>query len=38
MKFITATVRVNFDRTGDGRWRVANLTVLMRPNVNQTGR
>ena len=38
MKFITATVRVDFDRTGDGRWRVANLTVLKRPNVNQTGR
>lgn len=37
MKFITATVRVDFDRASDGRWRVANLTVLKRPNLNQAG-
>jgi Mce-associated membrane protein len=37
MKFITATVRVDFDRSGDGGWRVANLTVLKRPNLNQAG-
>jgi Mce-associated membrane protein len=37
MKFITATVRVEFDRSGDGQWRVANLTVLKRPNLNQAG-
>jgi Mce-associated membrane protein len=28
---------VEFDRSGDGQWRVANLTVLKRPNLNQAG-
>jgi Mce-associated membrane protein len=34
LKFITATVRVDFERSGDGHWRVANLTVLKRPQTN----
>jgi Mce-associated membrane protein len=37
-KFITATVRVDFDKSGDGQWRVANLTVLKKPQMNQAGR
>jgi Mce-associated membrane protein len=37
LKFITATVRVDFDRGADGRWRVANLTVLKKPQMNQAG-
>ncbi|MEH3139429.1 MAG: RDD family protein [Mycobacterium kyogaense] len=36
LKFITATVRVDFDRT-DGQWRVANLTVLKKPQMNPAG-
>ena len=36
LKFITATVRVDFDRTG-GQWRVANLTVLKKPQMNPAG-
>ena len=35
LKFITATVRVDFDKSGDGQWRVANLTVLKKPLMNQ---
>jgi Mce-associated membrane protein len=35
LKFITATVRVDFDRSGDGHWRVANLTVLKKPLMNE---
>lgn len=34
---ITATVRVNFDRGGDGQWRVDNLTVLAKPKQNGAG-
>ncbi len=37
LKFITATVRVDFDKSGDGQWRVANLTVLKKPQMNQAG-
>jgi Mce-associated membrane protein len=37
MKFITATVRVDFDKSRDGQWRVANLTVLKKPQMNQAG-
>lgn len=37
MKFITATVVVNFDKSSDGQWRVANLTVLKKPLMNQAG-
>lgn len=38
LKFITATVRVDFDKSADGQWRVANLTVLKKPQMNQAGR
>ncbi|TRW88052.1 RDD family protein [Mycolicibacterium sp. 018/SC-01/001] len=37
LKFITATVRVDFDRASDGRWQVANLTVLKKPQMNPAG-
>ena len=32
-----ATVQVDFDRSADGQWRVANLTVLKKPQMNQAG-
>jgi Mce-associated membrane protein len=31
LRFITATVRVDFDKAGDGKWRVASLSVLKKP-------
>jgi Mce-associated membrane protein len=31
LKFITATVRVDFEKSSDGQWRVANLIVLKQP-------
>jgi Mce-associated membrane protein len=31
LKFITATVRVNFVKSHDGPWQLSNLTVLKRP-------
>ena len=37
LKFITATVRVDLDRSRDGQWRVANLTVLKKPQMNTAG-
>jgi len=37
LKFITATVRADFDKSRDGQWRVANLTVLKKPLMNQAG-
>ena len=37
LKFITATVRVDFDKSSDGKWRVANLVVLKKPQMNQAG-
>ncbi|AMO58949.1 putative membrane protein/domain protein [Mycolicibacterium phlei] len=37
LKFITATVRVEFEKSGDGQWRVANLTVLKKPQMNAQG-
>lgn len=37
LKFITATVRVNFEKSDDGHWRVADLTVLKRPLMNPAG-
>ncbi len=37
LKFITATVRVDFDKSQDGQWRVANLTVLKKPQMNPAG-
>ena len=33
LKFLTATVRADFEKV-DGRWRVANLTVLKKPQTN----
>jgi Mce-associated membrane protein len=33
LKFITATLRVDFEKVGDD-WRVANLIVLKRPQMN----
>jgi Mce-associated membrane protein len=33
LKFITATVRVEFEKSRDGQWRVANLTVLKKPQL-----
>ncbi|OBG97750.1 hypothetical protein A5698_12100 [Mycobacterium sp. E136] len=38
LKFITATVQVELAKSGDGQWRVANLTVLKRPQMNTQGR
>jgi Mce-associated membrane protein len=35
LRFITATVRAEFEKSGDGKWRVANLTVLKKPSVNE---
>jgi Mce-associated membrane protein len=37
LKFITATVRVDFEKSRDGQWRVANLIVLKKPQMNVTG-
>lgn len=36
LKFITATVRVEFEKSDD-QWRVANLTVLKAPQMNVQG-
>ncbi|WP_370486977.1 RDD family protein [Mycobacterium sp. pV006] len=36
LKFVTATVRVEFERS-DGRWRIGNLTVLKAPQMSQAG-
>lgn len=38
LKFITATVRADFVKTGDGHWRVDNLTVLKKPQSNEPAR
>jgi len=37
LKFITATLRVDFEKSGDGQWKVANLIVLKRPLMNVPG-
>jgi Mce-associated membrane protein len=37
LKFITATVRVDFEKSHGGQWRIANLTVLKKPQMNQAG-
>ena len=37
LRFITATVRVEFVRSDQGQWRVAGLTVLKKPQMNQAG-
>jgi Mce-associated membrane protein len=35
LRFITATVLVDFDKSSDGTWRVANLSVLKKPFMGQ---
>jgi Mce-associated membrane protein len=35
LRFITATVRVDFDKARDGKWRVASLSVLKKPILGQ---
>jgi Mce-associated membrane protein len=37
LKFITATLRVEFEKSDDGQWKVANLIVLKKPNMNPAG-
>jgi len=37
LKFITATLRVDFEKSGDGQWKVANLIVLKKPQMNVNG-
>ncbi|HEX2211870.1 MAG TPA: RDD family protein, partial [Mycobacterium sp.] len=37
LKFITATVRVDFEKSRDGKWLVENLTVLKKPLMNAQG-
>ena len=37
LKFITATVRVEFDKSRDGHWLVSNLSVLKKPQLNAGG-
>jgi Mce-associated membrane protein len=34
-RFITATLRVNFERSAHGQWRVADLAVLSKPPTNR---
>jgi Mce-associated membrane protein len=33
-RFITATVRVSFEKSTAGHWRVSDLTVLTKPRPN----
>jgi Mce-associated membrane protein len=35
LRFITATVLVDFDKSRDGKWRVANLSVLKKPYMGE---
>ncbi len=37
LKFITATLRVEFEKSDDGQWKVANLIVLKKPQMNVPG-
>jgi Mce-associated membrane protein len=37
-RLITATVRVNFEKSASGQWRVADLAVLTKPHANEAGR
>ncbi|BBX40670.1 RDD family protein [Mycobacterium simiae] len=37
-RYITATVRVNFAKEGDGRWRVDDLAVLTKPKPPGNGK
>lgn len=37
LKFITATLRVDFEKSSDGQWEVGNLTVLKKPLMEAGG-
>jgi Mce-associated membrane protein len=37
LKFITATLRVEFGKSADGQWKVSNLVVLKKPQMNTPG-
>jgi Mce-associated membrane protein len=37
LKFITATLHVDFEKSRDGHWRVSNLTVLKKPQLSAGG-
>ena len=37
LKFTSASVRVDFEKSGDGQWKIANLIVLKRPLMNVPG-
>ena len=37
VRFITATTRVTFEKSRDGRWLVSDLTVLSQPALNRPG-
>ena len=37
LRFITATVRVEFERSAQGQWQVAGLTVLKKPMMSEAG-
>ena len=37
VRFITATTKVVFEKSRDGRWRVSDLTVLSQPALNRPG-
>jgi Mce-associated membrane protein len=37
-RFISATVRVHFEKSAGGQWQVADLTVLAKPQPNQAGK
>ncbi|MFZ0834909.1 MAG: RDD family protein [Mycobacterium sp.] len=37
VRFITATTKVTFEKSHDGRWRVSDLTVLSPPALNRPG-
>jgi Mce-associated membrane protein len=37
-RFISATVRVNFEKSTQGQWRVADMTVLTKPYANGPAR
>jgi Mce-associated membrane protein len=38
VRLITATVRVNFEKSSGGEWRVADLAVLTKPQPTEVGK
>jgi Mce-associated membrane protein len=38
LRFITATARVAFTKSADGKWRVSDLTVLPGPALSRGGK